>query len=182
MIFPSKDVNLYSNSWLKKRPKTTENSVWNSLYREVYGENPFSKVPQHMCIYTSRFLSGQCFWINPESRVERTWTYFRRSKLRTRTIRRYQPDERSFNPARKNQFYAYLIQGSLDGPSRISVGQNGQRLHFENEFKLGHGSSNTDSDKVFFWPVGFGLVRGSLSWLTIHCSRNIWKIMAALMI
>ena len=163
----------------------------------MYGENPFNKVPQYMCIYTSRFLSGQCFWINPESRVERTWTHFRRSKHRTRTIRRYQPplDERSFNPARKNQFYAYLIQGSLDhsdGPSRISVGQKRTWIRTQNadtgsdndvnEFKLGRGSSNTDSDKLIFRSVGFGMVRGSLSWRTIHCLRNIWKIMAALMI
>ena len=176
MIFPSKDVNLYNNSWLKKRPKTTENSVWNSLYREVYGENPFNKVPQHMCIYTSRFLSGQCFWINPESRAERT--HFRRPKHRTRTIRRYQTplNERSFNPARKNQFYAYLIQGSLDhSDGWVETARNFGISYAAYEF--GHRLRHS-----YFWPIGSGLVRASLSWLTIHCLRNIWKIMAALMI
>ena len=119
MIFPSKNNNLYCNSCLEKRPKTTENSVWNSLYREVYGENPFNKVLQKMCIYSSRILSGWCFWINPESRAERTWTHFRSSWTRQRIrasrtkIRHTNSSyERSFIPARKNQFYAYLTQGS----------------------------------------------------------------------
>lgn len=112
----SDQTKYWYRSECKRSSKLIIKSVWLSLYREVYGENPFNKVPQYMCIYSSRILSAQCFWINPESRAERTWTYSRQISSRRRTgirTNRTPNTNSSFIPARKDKFYAYLTENPL---------------------------------------------------------------------